>query len=369
MHRVSRAAGVLGIPTNGISSTRRCILLSILLVSGFLFPSVSNAAALTLASVALSDTRPSQTSVTYSTTASSYSGGTVKCIKELFATTPSGSTKPTGMVTASGITIAGSQTLLASTAGWTRGGTDPDGTVTFTNASSSEVPSGTKAWNLSGFTNSSISGTSYWLTISTYGNIDCVTSPADRTITGFIITTGSLLSFSVDQSLSFSISGVATATGCDGTTTNQTSTASTLPFGVVNSATNGVVCQDLTAATNATSGYTIYLRYTGQLSNGNGGFIADQTGTNASPTVFSAPGTASYGYTTNDSSLGTGIFNRFTNVSQKWAAATTSNQEVVYEPSGLTTQTYRIGHQVGISTVTSPGNYTSTIIYTCTPIY
>jgi hypothetical protein len=48
---------------------------------------------------------------------------------------------------------------------------------------------------------------------------------------------------------------------------------------------------------------------------------------------------------------------------------TTSNSEVAYEAAGVTSTTYRIGHQVGIASTTFPGTYTTTIIYTCTPIY
>jgi len=48
---------------------------------------------------------------------------------------------------------------------------------------------------------------------------------------------------------------------------------------------------------------------------------------------------------------------------------TTSNAELAYEPTGVTTTTYRVGHQVGVGLTTRPGTYTTTIIYTCTPIY
>ena len=48
---------------------------------------------------------------------------------------------------------------------------------------------------------------------------------------------------------------------------------------------------------------------------------------------------------------------------------TTSNNEVAYEAAGVTSTTYRIGHEVAVSTLTKPGTYTTTIIYTCTPIY
>ena len=81
------------------------------------------------------------------------------------------------------------------------------------------------------------------------------------------------------------------------------------------------------------------------------------------------PGIEAYGYTTDDASLGTGTADRFTNPSQGWAAATTSNAEIGYEATGVATTHYTIGHQVGVATTTYPGTYTTTIIYTCTPVY
>jgi hypothetical protein len=151
--------------------------------------------------------------------------------------------------------------------------------------------------------------------------------------------------------------------------TTGTSTATTLPFGAVTTASNSLVCQDLQAATNATNGYSVYIRYTGKPQNAALDEIADHSGSNASPTVFSAAGTEAYGYTTDDATLGTGTANRFTNGGVKWAAATTGNAEVAYSSTGTAAATFRIGHQVGISTTTPGGTYSTTIIYTCTPVY
>jgi hypothetical protein len=127
-----------------------------------------------------------------------------------------------------------------------------------------------------------------------------------------------------------------------------------------------VVCQDLQISTNATNGYTVYTRYTSKPQSG-ANTIADHTGSNTTPTAFSAAGTESYGYTTNDSALGTGIANRF--ASNLWAAMTTTNAEVAFDATGVNSTSYRVGHQVGISPTTRPGTYVTTIIYTCTPVY
>ncbi|MEO6728872.1 MAG: hypothetical protein ABIM99_03030, partial [Candidatus Dojkabacteria bacterium] len=93
---------------------------------------------------------------------------------------------------------------------------------------------------------------------------------------------------------------------------------------------------------------------------------ADFTGTNATPTAFSAAGTPAFGYTTADATLGTGTAGRFTG--GNWAAFTTSPLEVVYSAVAAA-ETIRVGYQAGISTTTPAGSYLTTVIYTATPIY
>jgi hypothetical protein len=217
-------------------------------------------------------------------------------------------------------------------------------------------------------TNSSVQDTNYWLFINTYSDAAC-SVPVDNATVQFINTNGSTLSLTVTNTLSFTVNAVAASTGCDGTTTTAASTATTIPFGTVTSAANAVVCQALTAATNATNGFTVYARYTSQPTNAIAQTIANAPGSNALPAAFPAPGFEAYGYTTNDAALSPGTANRFTSPAQEWAAMTTTNAPVAYEANGVTSTTFDVGHQVGISTTTHPGTYQTTIIYTCTPIY
>ena len=332
-------------------------------------------------SVSLSDPRPSAASVTY-TFKGGAAGGLVsstliKCVKIVISNSATTTTAPTALSAASATVNAASSTLVNSSAtGWTLAKSDgtasagQNNILQYTNTTGVTPSTTTGAtFVVDGITNSSLADTKFWYFVSTYGNTDCATSPVDNSTVQFINTNGSTLSLTVDSTLSFTVNAVASGQSCDGTTTTQASTATTIPFGTVTAASNGVVCQDLTAATNATNGYTIFTRYTAKPTNALGQTIGDHTGTNAAPTNFSAAGTEAYGYTTNDSTLGTGTANRFTNPSQNWAAETTSNLELAYEAAGVTSTTYRIGHQVGISLTTKPGTYTTTIIYTCTPVY
>jgi hypothetical protein len=319
----------------------------------------------------LSDSRPSFAS-NYTFTGSSVTlgaPGTIKCIKELFSDTAAGSTVPTGMATTGGgVTFdTALSNYMPTPAAWTFTKTT-NGTLTLTNAAG-EIPASASARKIviNGITNSSLADTRFWLKFSTYNNVDCATSPVDSVAVQFILTAGSTLSLTVDDTLSFSVNAVAGGQACNGATTTQPSTATTIPFGTVSAAANSVVCQDLTAATNATNGYTIYARYTAPPTNSLAQTINNHTGTNAAPTAFPAPGTEAYGYTTNDATLGTGTAGRF--IANLWAGMTTTNAEVAFEGAGVNLTTYRIGHEVGVSLVTRPGTYQTTIVYTCTPVY
>ncbi len=336
------------------------------------------AGGLTSASVALSDPVPSATS-SYTFTGSSVDTSTaILCVKVVWSTTSGGDTAPAGFSGASGSVDAVSSSLVNNTStNWSLAksdGTSSSGQnniYQYTNSAAGFTPtSSPRTFVLSGITNPSTPDTSYFFKINTYGNTNCSSSPIDFATVMFINTNGSTLSLTVDDSLSFTVGGVNSGQSCGGGTTGQTSTATTIPFGSVTSGANVIVCQDLQAATNATNGYTISARYTAKPTSGGDDIDDVSPGTNASPNTFSSAGTEAYGYTTDDQTLGTGTANRFYNGSTySWAAMTTSNEEVAYESSGVINTTYRIGHQVGVATTTAAGSYSTTIIYTCTPVY
>lgn len=368
MSRSRRAAEALGVrlPKRIKDKFVKVVTVTVAATGMLLNSGLANAASLTNASVALSDPRPSQ-STSYTFTGSTVTTATaIKCIKTTFSTNAASVTTPTGFTAASATVNASSTLINGSTAGWTA--TPGANTFTFTNSTGVTPSLGSaRTFVLDAVISSSVADTGYYYKISTYTNVDCATGPIDNAIVQFINTNGSTLSLTVDNTLSFTVNAVAASSACAGGTSNATSTSTTIPFGTVTAATNGLVCQDLSAATNATNGYTIYIRDTAQLTNGLGQTLADWTGTNAAPTTFSAAGTEAYGYSTNDVTLGTGTLGRFT--TNKFAANTTSNSELAYEAAGLTSTTYRVAHQAGVSLTTKPGTYQTTVIYTCTPVY
>lgn len=368
MNRTRRAAEALGVrlPRNMKDKFIKAVTVMMASSGLLLNAGLANAATLSNANVGLSDTRPSQVA-SYTFTGSTVTTATaILCIKVTFSTSSTSVSTPTGFTAASATVNASSTLINASTAGWTA--TPTANTFTYTHATGITPGNGTdRTFVLDTVTNSSVADTSYYYKVATFTNVDCATGPIDNATVQFINTNGSTMSLSVDSSLSFSVNSVSTSTSCAGLTTTSGSTATTIPFGTVTAAANGLVCQDLSAATNATNGYTIYIRDTGQMTNGIAETLADWTGTNATPTAFSGFGTEAYGYSTNDATLGTGTAGRF--VGNLFAANTTSNAEIAFEAAGVTSTTYRIAHQAGISTLTNPGTYQTTVIYTCTPVY
>jgi hypothetical protein len=352
--------------------SHRLWLVGVFVVSVLLLPALNtHAATLASSSVALSDPRPNNLSTSYTFTGTVPASAAIKCVKWQFTDTATGTSVPAGMnTTVAAVALnAAASTYLPTPASWALNKTT-NGTLLLTNAAGETPTTGAKVVKFDGITNGSTADTKYWLHFYTYNNIDCSTSPVDNATMLFIFTNSSTLTLTVDDTLSFTVNSVGAAAACDGTTTTAASTATTIPFGTVTAAGNAIVCQDLTAATNATSGYTIYARYTAQPTNALGQTILNLTpGTNTTPSAFSAAGTEAYGYSTNDAGLGTGTANRFTNPTQGWAAMTTTNAEVAFESVPVTSTTYRVGHQVGVSLITKPGTYSTTIIYTCTPIY
>ncbi len=324
-----------------------------------------NAASLTSGSVGISSSVPSAAATTYTMTFSGVTLSATKCIQAVFSTAATGGSMPTGMVT-SGVTLSGTSTYMPTPGSWTAASSTP-GTVKVTYATG-ETPAGASARTLvlDGITNGSTAETGYFVQFSTYNNIDCVSSPLDTGVSTFIYTTGQAVSLTVDPALAFTIDLLAGSQLVNGVTTTVASTDGTIPFGTVTSSANSIAAHNLTVTTNAGSGYSVYTRYTQAPTNGSHP-ITDWTGSNATPTTFSAAGTEAFGYTTNSTSL-SGSAARFS--SAKFAAFTTTNAEVAHSTAAVTSEVTKVAYQVGISGTTPAGTYNnSTVIFTATPAY
>ena len=328
-------------------------------------PKPVKAAALTGGSVLLSDSRPSNASTTYTITFSGVTLSAIKCINVAFKDAATGGSKPTGM-TITGATLSGTSNYMPTPASWTATPNNTTGAVPITFATGETPASATgRTVVLTGITNGSTPSVGYYLQFNTYNNVDCATTPVDSAVISYIFVDGQAVTASIDSALSFTVVAVASGQTVNGATTNVTTTSSTVPLGALSTGTNKIGAQDLVIGTNSAGGYTVTIKYTAALTNGSHN-MTDTTGTNAAPASFAAAGTEQFGYTTNDTTLGTGTAGRFT--SNTWAKFTTSPLEVAYN-AGPASETTRIGYQAGIGALTPPGSYSTTVVLVVTPTY
>ncbi len=326
--------------------------------SGMVIGNVASVAALNTSSLTLSDSRPSETGVTYTFDSDGWdTGTTINCVQIVFSANADG----TGGVPGS-MTTTGADFLIGSTA-LTHG----SWTETFTANGTLELTSGAEAILASpsnlvfdGITNPNTDST-FFATVDTYTNADCSTGPTDNTVVAFATKDGTPVSLTIDPTLTFTCTGLGSGQTINGETTTHVSTGSSIDYlNDVNSTTAGVSAHDLDVSTNASGGYTVYIRHTGLLTNSNSDTIDNHSGTNLVPTNM-AVGSEQWGYTTDDATLsavGDGV-DRFT-VGNDWAGFTTSNEEVMTDESGTT----RVGHQANVAAATEAGTYTTNIIYT-----
>jgi len=341
-------------------------VLSIIFVFSLFIPRSTYSANLTNASLTLGDSRPSANS-TYTLSASSLTTSTaINCIQiELdiqadgLGATPQNIDTTNSSLDSSSIITTGSWTVDNST----------NGLLKITNAGG-ENPNSNGNIVFGDIVNGDTEGT-YYAIISSYANLDCSSGgPIDTAAVAFSYLEGEEVELEIGLTLTFLCSNVGSGENINGSTTTHASTASGIDFGRdVTSGTNGISAHDISVTTNASGGYVVYIRHSGPLS-ASLSTIDNHAGNNASPTAFPAPGTEAWGYSTDDSDLTGGVTDRFTNPGNSWAGFNTVNEPVVYNVSAVpSTETTRVGQQVGISTNTSAGSYQTSIIYTLVAIF
>lgn len=343
------------------------------LVTAFLPSYKLSAAQLTGASVTLSDSRPSQTSVSYTFDMDNVTtGSAVMCFTVEFNPNAdgTGTTLPTGMnITSAGVDT-GTSDYIPSHTGFSA--SVANNVVTYKHATTGQTPASAsdRTLVLTGITNGSTVETAYYAIFTTWTDTNC-TTPAggiDTVTVAYIFVNGQLVSATVQPTLTFTISPVTSGTSVNGSNTTVTTTDGTIPFGALTPSTPAVAAHAASVETNADGGYTVTVRYTQQLQSPSHNFT-DHTGTNASPTTFGA--TEAFGYTTTDATL-SGTADRFTSSGgNKYAGfSTTTPGEVGYN-SGPTSSpdTFNIGYKVLATGSTPSGIYQTTVVIVATPTY
>lgn len=170
--------------------------------------------------------------------------------------------------------------------------------------------------------------------------------------------------------LTFTLAGVNSGVIIDGFTTNITSTATAIPFGVLVPNVAKTAAQRLTVTQDGT-GYTVYLKADGQLRTAGGVAIPGISGTNASPSSWSfnvnQTNTGAFGYHPDDDSLSGGSTRFQTN--DTWAKVETTRQEIIFSSGFTENDIHDILYRVETSALQLEGSYTNDLQYIVVPTY
>ncbi|MCA9362029.1 hypothetical protein KC906_01520 [Candidatus Kaiserbacteria bacterium] len=218
--------------------------------------------------------------------------------------------------------------------------------------------------------------------------IDVVAGASDTGSTRVAIIDNVTVTASVDTVFTFTVSGVAggqTVNTAD--STGGTTTATTIPFGVLEADTASTAAQDLSVVTNASNGFVVTVVTDQQLNSTTGADIDgfrngdyDET-----PVAWEAPSAVvgsewtygHWGVTSEDDTLTAGLTNPF-NVGSggdRFVSASTTPVEVFRHdgPTDGTTSgvgVARVGYKVEVSALQEAADdYTATLTYVATPVF
>jgi hypothetical protein len=217
--------------------------------------------------------------------------------------------------------------------------------------------------------------------------INITAGTADSGTTRVAIVSPVIVTASVDTSLTFTVAGLA-ATG----TVNQepitgSTTATAIPFGLLESGSATTSAQQLSVSTNASYGYAVTVAVDQQLLSSTGadidGFI-EGAYTNTpvpwqapTPSISDEDTWGHWGLTTEDASLTSGLTDLFaaSTTGQLFVSASSTPVEVMRHngPADGTTASIgrtRVGYKVEITDLQEAGDdYTATLTYVATPVF
>ncbi len=370
--------------------------------------STAQAANLKNAKITLSDSRPDQTNVTHTiyfqaTTALSASEKIIIDYPSDFDVTGMGAANVSSMKISANADMSSAETCTVADdnngvdqVGFVENGTDD--TLTFQLATSGTCSSVAADYYVeivvTGFTNpskSAAAGTAdtYLVSLSTTNSDESTTH--DSATVRIAIIDAVTISATVQATLSFEVVGVSSGTsvGNGYDTTDVTTTATSVPFGIINPSTAYTAAQQLKVSTNASNGFYVAVKQDSNMTDAVGNDI-DQfdDGTavdNSSPTAWSSPsGTPGsentyghLGYGTTDTTLtdlnGSGASDRF--ATAKFAGLTSTYEAVLSHDGpadGTNTDTNGqayVVYQLEISGLQPAGIYSNTITYLATAKY
>lgn len=171
--------------------------------------------------------------------------------------------------------------------------------------------------------------------------------------------------------LTFTIDGLPSTTATEGVTTDITTTSTSIPFGTLAIGSEIEGAQRLTATTDASHGYQVFLRQESGFLSNNGAEIFGVSGTNTSPSAWATgcPGSSAgcYGYHGGDDTLEGGSSRFLTD--DTYAQFETTSREVVFSSVPVASEATDIIFKTQITNQQAAGTYDSTLMYIVVPVF
>ena len=171
--------------------------------------------------------------------------------------------------------------------------------------------------------------------------------------------------------LSFSIQGVTAGFSTEGYVADVETSATSIPFGVLELGVPKEAVQRLTVTTNATEGYQVVAYERQNLMSSGGGGIEDIAGSNSSPVPWTTgclvTAQSCYGYHAGDNTL-TGGSTRFL-LNDTFAPLTETLEEIAYSSGPVHDETTDIIYRIGAGEGQPAGIYESKIVYIVLPVF
>ena len=337
--------------------------LILVLVAVYLLIPTGQAATIVNRETKISDSRPSQTGVTYDFEGD-HSSTVVKCLQIQFCTAATGTcTTPTGMSTTSATKDSTNWFGWTATS-WTIDATT-QGTVKYTNATG-EAGGTDYSFSTGTITNPSSAAT-YFARVNTYSDATCTTG-VDSGVTAFAIVSGVSVSATVAEYLTFTItdSAIGMGTWSAGSTAvrfaNADETGDTAEQGT------GLPTQ-LQVSSNAGGGLTITLHDVGNGSGSAGLYKSTATtkliaATAANSVTAGSESYAVYGKNASGLTIATG-FNGGTST----GVMSTSPQTFASATGAVSSAYVDAQPKAAIAGTTPAGSYSDTLVFIATPTY
>lgn len=217
-----------------------------------------------------------------------------------------------------------------------------------------------------------------------------IATPTDTGKTRVAIIDNVLVTAVVNTTFDFTITGLATSTAINGTTTTGSTSPTTIPFGVLTAGQIKTLAQRLNVTTNAKNGFVVTIQQDSNLQSSTGADIdgfADG-GYDDTPAVWASPSNSlldentygHWGITTEDGNL-QGAGTNFA-AANTWVSASTTPRAIMAHngPSDGTTQTADstgddvgqtdVGFQIEITPLQEAADdYNTTLTYIATPTF